>query len=387
MITEDELMDTEPFNLEDLDLDNPEPSKPTEKMVFRPLNLASADNERPVMLFCGKEDVETCQEVIDHLEEGANFFKDNELVVNFDGLEINVKCELKLVQLDGKATKLVQGRHGAFCLLCSMPRDEVKNRKLVLEGMPMDIDIHELWSFYNAVADEDLYKHDYKIDTKVIKSEWRGGVTHPPLAKELEVGGFLPPLHARIRSLCFFSELICRQAAGNYDHGHTSDDVKKWMEKVKREFTEKTREAIGRPVGGVAQGGSTDDGNTSRLVLFFKPFLIFCLTISTHSRAFFDHKNREAVISMYKTDNPLEKKYFSTLMRNFSVILDLINSSKEIDVEGFEKLCKTTNLILLDHFPWMNIYPTIHSVSITFYFHSYLQQKYFICRSLPMLLT
>ena len=50
------------------------------------------------------------------------------------------------------------------------------------------------------------------------------------------------------------------------------------------------------------------------------------------------------------------------LLQNVSVILRIISCDLKIHVEEFEKVCKETHLILIDHFRFMNIYPTVHSV-------------------------
>ena len=51
-----------------------------------------------------------------------------------------------------------------------------------------------------------------------------------------------------------------------------------------------------------------------------------------------------------------------TLLQNVSVILRIISCDFKIHVEEFEKVCKETHLILIDHFRFMSIYPTVHSV-------------------------
>lgn len=57
-----------------------------------------------------------------------------------------------------------------------------------------------------------------------------------------------------------------------------------------------------------------------------------------------------------------QRKVLPQLLQNCSVILRIINSDEQVNVEEFELLCRETNLILIDHFSFMNITPTVHAV-------------------------
>ena len=57
-----------------------------------------------------------------------------------------------------------------------------------------------------------------------------------------------------------------------------------------------------------------------------------------------------------------QRKVLPQLLQNCSVILRIINSNEKVNVEEFELLCRKTNLILIDHFSFMNITPTVHAV-------------------------
>merc|ERR1711894_375521 len=57
-----------------------------------------------------------------------------------------------------------------------------------------------------------------------------------------------------------------------------------------------------------------------------------------------------------------QRKVLPQLLQNVSVILRVLNSYEDVNVEEFEKLCKETNLILVDYFDFMNITPTVHAV-------------------------
>lgn len=87
-------------------------------------------------------------------------------------------------------------------------------------------------------------------------------------------------------------------------------------------------------------------------------------------RWFFHPKNRKNVLSLFERApdgsrtviTNKQKKILPTLLQNFSVILRLLNSDETINVDAYEDLLKETNLILIDHFHFMSITPTVHAV-------------------------
>ena len=50
------------------------------------------------------------------------------------------------------------------------------------------------------------------------------------------------------------------------------------------------------------------------------------------------------------------------ILQNVSVILRIINSNEEVNVEEYEKLCKETYLLLLEHFGFMTVSPSCHAI-------------------------
>ena len=57
-----------------------------------------------------------------------------------------------------------------------------------------------------------------------------------------------------------------------------------------------------------------------------------------------------------------QREALPKMLMNCSVILRIISSDEDVDVEEYELLCKETNLMMIDHFQFMNIFPTVHSV-------------------------
>lgn len=231
--------------------------------LYKVKNSASSDNERPVVLVVGTEN-KMCQTIMRLLNDEGKEAMNKEYIVHVDGEEVKIRAQIDLFKMDGKTHKLTQGRGGAWCLLCSTPRDQMHNRELVLEGFPMDIGIKELWEHFHSLADQTVEGEKF-IDTKKIPTDARGGITGPPLVEDLEVGHFLPPLHCYIRFLCYFIEMAIRFKAGNQMHGQTSDEMKKKMENAKKWFREDALKHLERRYCTPSRdGGSTDNGNAAR---------------------------------------------------------------------------------------------------------------------------
>ena len=55
---------------------------------------------------------------------------------------------------------------------------------------------------------------------------------------------------------------------------------------------------------------------------------------------------------------------FATIHSNLGVIIRVYNSDKMINEESFETICKDTYLLILDHYPWANVTPTLHKVLV-----------------------
>ena len=56
------------------------------------------------------------------------------------------------------------------------------------------------------------------------------------------------------------------------------------------------------------------------------------------------------------------KTHVATIYNNLGAILRVLNSSRKIDTRLLETVCKETYEIIIEHFPWANISPTVHKV-------------------------
>ena len=371
-----------------------------ETVIYKPSNYASSDGERPLLMTHGVEGNEKNAEIMAHFDKEAKVAHNTIFKVDYNSQEIQFKVKIKCCQLDGKTHKILQGRGGAWCLLCSTPKDFASNKKLIEEGFPMDVGLADLWENFYSVADQD-YDGKYFIDKDKIPTHIRMGATAAPMAEELELGWFLPPLHCYLRFLAFFIEMAIRFRAENYLHGHITKKMKTKMAQAKKAFREEARTLLEKRYQFAGDGGSTDNGNAAR--------------------HFFSHKMRQKVIQLFEmgeefgesedmdsstvadsdsesevsesdipdldlmdsldlnnldesVDDVLgssqkgnamtkrQRKVLPQLLQNVSVILRVLNSYEDVNVEEFEKLCKETNLILVDYFDFMNITPTVHAV-------------------------
>ena len=231
--------------------------------LYKVKNSASADNERPVVLVIGTEE-QHLQRIMKLLNDMSKEAMNTDFIIDCDGQEVKINAHIDLFKMDGKTHKYVQGRGGAWCLLCSTPRSQMHNRDLVLDGFPLDIGIQSLWEHYNSLADHTIDGEQF-IDTTKIPTEARAGITGPPLVEDMEIAHFLPSLHCYLRFLAFFIELAIRFKSGNFMHGHVSETIKKKMTLAKKWFQEDALKHLQKRYAMPSRGGgSTDTGGAAR---------------------------------------------------------------------------------------------------------------------------
>ena len=74
------------------------------------------------------------------------------------------------------------------------------------------------------------------------------------------------------------------------------------------------------------------------------------------AKAFFDAKNRQAVVDLYEFATEEEKRKFKKFQQNVSVTLRVMSSTELIDVEALEKHNIKTNQMSIGLFPWKEPY-------------------------------
>ena len=229
----------------------------------------SADAERPILIVHGKEkDKELVKEIWDHFESGTKAVNAQAIfVVVHKGQEIAFQPFLHMCQMDGKLTKIIQGRGGGYCLLCSAEKTDMYIRAKVEEGFPMDLGIQELWDWYHALAERNK-DGEWFLDTKKLSTQLRIGLTEAPMAEEMECAAYLPPLHAYLRTLAFFIDMIIRLKAEHFTHNETkTEKMNKDIAAAKQMFRDEAKEALKKAyMMPSTKGGTSDDGNAARYV-------------------------------------------------------------------------------------------------------------------------
>lgn len=148
----------------------------------------------------------------------------------------------------------------------------------------------------------------------------------------------ISPLHARIRFLEFCLHLAYDIKYRNI-HGqdyipvkNNADLHKLRKEEKKRiqiEFKEQLGLIIDKPLHGY---GSSNDGNTAR--------------------RFFENPEITSAITGIDID----------ILKRYKILLTVINSKKQINIEKFESFTKETKELLNIMYPWKSMTPTIHKV-------------------------
>ena len=158
-----------------------------ETEIYKAPNFASSDGERPLLMTYGVENYEKNAEIMAFFDKEAKIAHNTLFEVDYNDQKLQFKVRIKCCQLDGKTHKIVQGRGGAWCLLCSTPKDFASNKKYIEEGFPMDVGIAALWENFYSVADQ-TEDGEYFIAKDIIPTHLRMGATAAPLAEELELG-------------------------------------------------------------------------------------------------------------------------------------------------------------------------------------------------------
>ena len=75
--------------------------------------------------------------------------------------------------------------------------------------------------------------------------------------------------------------------------------------------------------------------------------------------AFFEEKNREKVLELYKNLTDHEYSTLKELHKRFSIILRILSCKSSVKDE-FEEYCLSTYVMFVKEFPWMKLSETVH---------------------------
>ena len=309
--------------------------------------MGAAFTQRRVGLQMGKESTESLQSLT-VFNKDIEMLRKEGFLLEKHGKKVLVKSEIVSHMLDMKAAHMYLGLGGCYCDLCDLTKIQCLDKERIEAGFQISRNIDELHSIFNEVVQEDgkvvKVKNDY--DT-------RKGVTSKPIptndVKSVQV------LHALLRSFDHFMKTVAHVKAGVFDWSESPSSYNnQFLKRAKAELQEK----IQRKVHGIkwdfpdstGKGGTTTTGNIARELLYKK-----C--------------HREIIIS------EVPERFQSTLRhygQSLSVIIRILSSKSQVNVDDFKLFCSDLYLFLLDSFPrvsqvhlpgpWISITPALHKV-------------------------
>ena len=282
--------------------------------IFHELTPQSSEAERPLQLMPGTESRENFEKIYGDLDREAKLLNDNGFNCVCDFGEIQVKADVHIKQLDGKAQSVASGLGGGYCKCCKISKTDAKKIERIKQGFTMDRDILSTWQMFDDLADEDGNVDRESLD--------RAGLTQRVLADN-EILKQFPITHAYINILTNIANIA-----------NAKDEFRINAKRVLHLKLDQP-DSYGR-------GGSTNTGNVARR--FFYP------------------KNRQKLLNLiYGTRE--EKRAFGKLHKQFAVILKLISSKKkQIDFMSLEKYCLDTYVDLREAFEWATVPGVVHHV-------------------------
>ena len=273
-------------------------------------------------------------------DENVRFIMDSVIntetsIIEETGLDLTRgKAQVEIIrsQFDTKMAKLLSGSGGAHCQLCTATFAQAHDIDFARDGFPINRFIHDAKIFFEEVGEEQF---------RTLSSDQRFNLTNPPTSDKDILSA--SPLHAYLRSFSWFLTLISHLQTG---HTHRWAPSSKKVTDARKLITslidEKLNISIDQPS---AQGGTSTTGNIVRQ----------CFRRGDD--------DKEDFLYWILTFVPSEAKtHVATIYNNLGAILRVLNSSRKIDTRLLETVCKETYEIIIQHFPWANISPTVHKV-------------------------
>ena len=279
---------------------------------------------RPVALIAMKESEENVRFLMESYINPETKMIEQEGIVLPQGL-MNVKIYRSM--FDGKMSGILTGAGGAKCQLCTATFEELHDIDLVRSGFPINRTIS---------AARDIFASVDKSEYLALPSKERFGLTHEPLS-EIET---IPasPLHSYTCVFRWFMTLVYHLHSGSTKWSPTSAKVRNSLKFVREFLREKTGLKIDQPS---SDGGTTSTGNIARECFNNKNNIIHWIS---------------TLITADLRD-PITK-----ILHNLSAILRSFSSSREINTDTHELLCRETYEFILLKFPFANITPSLHKL-------------------------
>ena len=308
---------------------------------------------RPWFLIPGSEKADLVEKIASKMDIDAE--RSSTLLVQHIGSVYTVHVRF-FMSLDGKLIEMTSGLNGAYCTACTASSEEGHNVDCVKDGFPIDRDMEGLWSLYGSLRK----RKDGSIITRTKDYKKRFGMTRKPMFKFLNPLDVWPVMHLWIRVYTFFLRLFYNLNAREAfpDHIPTmrgeskGPEINDAIEEAKKNFINEAKKA---PINMLIDspdphgvGGTTDTANVGKKFLGEKR-VQFANLVEKHE------------CDMCET-NVNERADIILAMQYSAVICRIVNSTRKVDVDAFEKLCQEAYLHLLKCFPFCNIATSIHRV-------------------------
>ena len=295
----------------------------------------SASTCRPVMLLLGKESYDNCG-IVKILQKERN---SHNFTVTLNKKQTNVFFDAEMTMVDGKLHSLLTGLGGAFCCLCSYSKEQCNTLDYVKAGFPVDRSLEqtkqiceEKWHLL-----ENRKPNDYKV---------RQGVTKEPITNEEHLT--LHPLHSYLRVFGWIYKICYHAVAGHFNWSESkfegiskSQGVNNLIEskrKIQKCVEEEINVALEKP-DPTGHGGTSTTGNVVKTLL---------------------NTNNRTLLTKHISDVSL-KENIDKIILYVSIILCLINSNRQINVEKYSVLCQKTMMLVMS-VKWIRFTPTAHTV-------------------------
>ena len=310
-------------------------------IIYEVPNPNSSDNERPIIICPGREDKELVKKALKHLQEGAQILAFSFGMMTGNRL-VNWKVEAKMTQIDGKVRTTATGLGGAYCIMCTVSKEDAHNPRVIRQGFQIDRDMESIRETFELLKTFDDSIGEYVVPREANDYDTRAGLTQEPLFTEDIIDFSI--LHAPLRFLSFTVHFIYKLNGKVFKWGERMTEVEKAnLKTAEKIFKEKVRRELSliidmpNPTG----GGNSDTGNTAK--------------------RFFAYESRDKIIEMLNCTHH-RKEAVRAFLQKASVILRIISCNKKINYEEFEKFCLECYLDFTSTFKWVILPNTVHSV-------------------------
>ena len=153
------------------------------------------------------------------------------------------------------------------------------------------------------------------------------------------------PMHRKLGFLKWSQTFIIRNCAKVYQwaKGVLTDKQKQKLdnaeEAMKRKFYEETGVKLDAPT---SQGGNTDTGNVAW--------------------RFFSPESTDVINDILVKFKVPKKEKILSILNAFGIILRVMSSKRQVHIEQYALLCRSTYILILEEFPWVLLTECLHDV-------------------------